>query len=379
MQLKRTGELLAVFAVAACLRAPITSLPPQVTSIRGDLGLSIPQFALLTAIPVLFFALAAPLPTSRFLRMLSPDVIVIGALGLLTASIVTRAGGNLPLLYVGTVGIGVSVATLNVVTPMLIRRDFGALVTRIMPFYIAVLAIFATVGAAASIVISDHTTGDWRGGSTIWALLALGAFLLWLPDLRERHAESDRNAVRPDWRGLLRSRTTWSISAYMATQSILFYVPVTWVPKMLQDVGFSKATAGAYLGLLLFSGFVFTLVIPLTVGRGHDQRAALLITSLLPLIGNLGLLLAPGTFTALWLILIGAGPPALHMDRLPRRVAGDCSACGRRRAGTGSTSCVPGVTWAPVGNSAARRVGCADHGSMRTAEAGTGGGWVWTG
>jgi CP family cyanate transporter-like MFS transporter len=308
---RRIGEAIAVLAVAATVRAPITSIPPQVQSLERSLHLSSSSFGLLTTIPLLCFAIAAPLPVSRLARRLTPDLTVLIALLSLTVAVIVRSLGGVPLLFLGTTLLGVSIAVLNVTAPAIIRRDYQDRITIVMPVYTAVLAIMASAGAGLSIPFADATTHDWRGGTMPWALVSFVALLLWLPAIRNHTSGTTSAYAAPDLRALLRDRGAWAMTLYMGTQSSVFYASVAWLPSLLQQRGYTEANAGALLGYTTLAGFVFTVAVPLAVGRGRDQRLAVAITALAPTVGYLGLALAGGRATVLFLTLIGVGHAAL--------------------------------------------------------------------
>lgn len=300
-----------MLAVAAAVRAPITSIPPQVRSLEHSLHLSASSFGLLTTIPLLCFALAAPLPVSRLARRLTPDLTVLLALLTLTVAVIARGLGGTRMLFLGTTLLGIAIAVLNVTTPAIIRRDYRDRITLVMPIYTAVLAIMASAGAGLSIPLADATTHDWRGGTMPWALVSLVALLLWLPAARSNADGANGGYATPDLRRLLRDRGAWAMTLYMGMQSSVFYASVAWLPSLLQDSGHSEASAGALLGFTTLSGFVFTVAVPLAVGRGHDQRLAVAITAVAPTLGYIGLALANGQWTVVFLTLIGVGHAAL--------------------------------------------------------------------
>lgn len=311
MDRRRIGELIALLAVAGTLRAPITSIPPQVQSLESTLHLSATRFGLLTTIPLICFALAAPLPVSRLGRRLTPDLTVLVAVAVLTVAVLLRGLGGIATLFAGTVLMGVAIAVLNVTTPAIIRRDYHARITLVMPIYTAVLAIMASAGAGLSIPISDVTTHDWRGGTTAWALPSLLVLLLWLPALKSTHPMTTAAPARTTPTPLLRDPMAWAVTAYMGLQSSVFYASVAWLPSVLQAAGHSEASAGALLGLTTLSGFLFTVIVPFAVGRGRDQRLAVALTAGAPALGYLGLAVSSGHWTVLFLTLAGVGHAAL--------------------------------------------------------------------
>lgn len=302
--------LLALLAVAATQRGPITSIPPQVEALRADLGLTLGQFGLLTTIPLLCFALAAGIPRTRFARRHSPDTAVMAALAVLAVAIAVRTLGSVPALFIGTVLVGIGIATLNVTSPVIVRRDFPNAITTIMPVYTAILAVMSSVGAGMSIPVSAATTGDWRGGTVVWIGFALGALVLWLV----ARGRSTAAPVTMDVSGagsVLRDRRAWMLTLYMGAHSAVFYTSVAWLPKMLIDWDYSAATSGALLGYTQFMGFVFTLAVPLALGRGADQRLAVAATAIAPLVGFIGLSFGPSAFTIVFLTLLGVGHASL--------------------------------------------------------------------
>lgn len=305
---RRTLRIAAIVAVAGTMRAPITSIPPQIESLRAATGLSLGQFGLLTTIPLLCFAIAAPLPTTGLVRRFAPDRVVLAALLVLTVATAMRP---LPsMLFPATLLIGSSIAVLNVTTPVIVRRDFPGRVPMIMSVYSAVLAIIATAGAGLAVPVSTVTTGDWRGGATVWAGVSTAVALVWVIGMRF-HGIGAPATSHPDWRGLLHNRTAWMVTVFMGTQSCAFYGGVTWLPQLLRDQGHSAAGAGAMLAYVTGVGFLGSLVIPLTVGRGDDQRWPVLVTSIAPILGFLGVALLPTQGTLCWLTLIGIGHAGL--------------------------------------------------------------------
>jgi CP family cyanate transporter-like MFS transporter len=75
----------------------------------------------------------------------------------------------------------------------------------------------------------------------------------------------------------------------------------------LKDAGYSETVAGAYLSLLTALGIPMALIVPTLAVRRADQRVYAVGFSLLIWIGFLGLLLAPGSGTFVWVILLGIG------------------------------------------------------------------------
>ena len=153
-------HLIALLLIAAALRPSVTSIPPQVDSIRQSLGLSLTAFGFLTSIPVICFGIAAPIGISLYFRRRSIDTVIGALLIALFLGTLLRPLLGSAVLFAGTFLASVAVAGLNILVPVVFKRDFGPQITRLLPFYTVVLATFATFGAFLSIPISNHTTKD---------------------------------------------------------------------------------------------------------------------------------------------------------------------------------------------------------------------------
>ena len=311
MKLSRHFELIALLAIAGCIRAPITSIGPQINEIRGSQGLGIVQFGFLTAIPVICFALAAPLPSLRVFRKIKTEQLIVFALLALAAATIFRTMGSNSVLFGSTIILGISIAILNIVTPALVRRDYPKKITTVMPIYSAVLALMASLGAGLSIPIASYFGDNWKIGISVWAIPAVVVALIWIPLLRKAQPMPDTHENH--FKELLRSKKAWLVSLYMGVQSAIFYTQVAWMPKMLIDKGYSAAEAGALFGLSTLCGFALTLILPLVFSRGEDLKLAILSTSIPGVVGFIGLNQLSNSWTIPALILISTTHAALPL------------------------------------------------------------------
>ena len=311
MRLSRHFELIALLAIAGCIRSPITSIGPQITAIRESQNLGIIQFGFLTAIPVICFALAAPLPSLRIFRKIKTEQLIVFALLALAATTIFRTLGANSLLFGSTVILGISIAILNIVTPALVRRDYPKKITTVMPIYSAVLALMASLGAGLSIPIASYFGDNWKFGISVWAVPAILVALIWIPLLRKAQPMPDTHENY--FKELLRSKKAWLVSLYMGVQSAIFYTQVAWMPKILIDKDYSAAQAGALFGLSTLCGFALTLILPLVFSRGEDLKRAILATSIPGIIGFLALNYLSNSWTIPSLILISTTHAALPL------------------------------------------------------------------
>lgn len=311
MKISRHIELMALIAVAGCIRAPITSIGPQINAIREGQNLGIIEFGFLTSIPVICFALAAPLPSLRVFRKIKTEQLIVFALLTLAAATISRTLGSNSLLFGSTVILGISVAILNIVTPALVRRDYPKKITTVMPVYSAVLALMASLGAGLSIPIATYFGNNWKFGISVWAFPAILVALIWIPLLRKAKPMPD--AHENHFKELLRSKKAWLVSLYMGVQSAIFYTQVAWMPKILIDKDYSAAHAGALFGLSTLCGFALTLILPLVFSKGENLQQAILATSLPGIAGFFCLMYLPNSWTIPSLLLISTTHAALPL------------------------------------------------------------------
>ncbi|HET8587920.1 MAG TPA: MFS transporter, partial [Candidatus Limnocylindria bacterium] len=144
----------------------------------------------------------------------------------------------------------------------------------------------------------------------VWALPALVALVLWVPQLRLPGGPVRGVAVRRgDARAIWRQPLAWLVMLFMGLQSVSFYGPLSWLPAILRDSSIDAAKAGALLGVMLIVSMVGSTISPVVAARRADQRAVMAVSVGSLTIGVTGLLLAPGA-ALLWTVLMGLGQGA---------------------------------------------------------------------
>jgi Cyanate permease len=311
----RGGMLLVgLLLVAANLRAGITSVGPVLGGIRGDLGITAVTASVLIAIPLVAFAVFSPIAPLIALRF-GIERTLGGSLIVLAAGIVVRSSPGVAVIWIGTVLLGFAVALLNVLLPALVKRDYPGRVGSITGAYSAVQSAFAAVAAGLAVPIAGVAEHGWRISLGIWAGLAVIAFAVFLPQLRNRSrpdvpARTAPTALggkrRSPWGSPWGSPVAWQITLFMGLQSTVYYCVVTWWPSIEQSDGVSAALAGWHQFAYQVLGLVGTIVCAGTIHRLRDQRAIAVVVSVLMFGGILGQLIAPAA-GLVWVVMIGAG------------------------------------------------------------------------
>jgi CP family cyanate transporter-like MFS transporter len=301
LTLARAAAPAAIVLLALNLRTAIASLPPLLTSVRVDLGLSAGVAGLLTTLPVVCFGALAPV-APRVAHRVSLERVLLGC-GVLTAGAAAlRGAGGAPALFCGSILAGVAVAFAQAALPVFIRTAHHERMGPLTGAYSMALPLGATVAGAAAVPLEHAFGGSWQGALAVWALPAMLAVAVWLPGALGRGTYLRADEPAPMWS----DATAWWVSLYFGVQSTAFYAGLAWLPTILQDRGASSAGAGALQALASLVSVAPAFAVPLLATRRPRQTSLLLAIVLVPAAGVLGLLAAPGP-NALWVVLIGLG------------------------------------------------------------------------
>lgn len=303
--------LLGVLVVAANLRALISAVGPVLPVIGEDTGMSPVQLGVLAAAPVAAFAAVSPL-VHRLAQRFGVNRTLFGSLLLLAAGTVLRslpgvAEPTWPLLL-GTVVIGSAMAVGNVLLPVVARRDFPAHVPSITGYYIAVQSVVAGVASGLAVPVAE-ATGSWRLALAIWGGALLVAVMVWLPRIRSpRRLPTDATEAAlgppPAPVSLWRSPLAWQVAGYFGLQSTSFYVLLSWLPTVEQDMGISPGLAGVHLSVFLVVGIASNLAVPKVLTLRGDQRIMAAFVAAWVAVAMLGILLVP-SLLVVWVAISG--------------------------------------------------------------------------
>lgn len=314
----RTLILLAVVLVALNMRGAIVAVPPLLGEITTDLGISQATAGLLTSLPVLFFAIAAPF-SAALGRRLGPGHAVMIGLGLILIGTVTRVLGGSWILFAGTAVLGLGVTIANILVPVVIKRDFKGHASRVTGYFVATMAVGATITAAFAVPLADWL--GWRAALASWAILipvaALGWWLHVTRDERTSRAQArvtaetgvathtpSAGADHSDgyvWRLPI----AWALALTMGTQSALFYSMTTWLPTILTErSGLSPAVAGTALSVFQITAIPTALTVAALCRMRPTQGWIGVMNATGWIVFIVGLLVLPGLWPV-WTLIGG--------------------------------------------------------------------------
>jgi CP family cyanate transporter-like MFS transporter len=251
---------------------------------------------------VLCLGLCAPL-TPLLARRWGIERSLFGALFFIALGTGLRALGPVWALFSFSLLAGGAIAVANVLLPTLVKRDFQDRTALLTGTYVTAISGGAALAAAITVPVEVMLGGGWRTGLSIWAVPALGALLLWWPQLRSKGGRGV-DVVLPVV-GLWRDPLAWSVALFMGLQSALAFCVLGWLAPILRERGLDAVTAGLVVSALIVVQLATSLTVPSIATRRPGQTLIAVLLSVSATAGLLGLLLAPLTQVWLWAVLQG--------------------------------------------------------------------------
>lgn len=296
--------IVGILFIAFNLRPALAGVGPLVGHIRNSTGLSNSMLGLLTTLPLIAFGVMSSF-TSLFTRRFGIGGTLLGAMLLLAVGIGIRSLNGIVTLYLGTLLFGVAIAFGNVLLPSLVKWKFSSNSGFITSLYVGVMGIGSSLASGISIPLADQLHWGWRGSLAIWAILALLAFFIWLPQLNRLKNTEPQHSYRKAMKALGKSRVAWKIALFMGLQSLTGYVILAWLPAILHSRGYDDEFSGWMLSLSQVFGIAGSLIIPLWAGKKRDQRSIITFLAALETIGILGLLFPQVGLVGVWISFVG--------------------------------------------------------------------------
>lgn len=325
------GRWLAVVAalvlVGLAFRTQALIIGPLVGQVQAELGMSHGVAGLLGTIPVLCMGLLAPLGPV-LAASIGPKLGVALCVTLVAVFGVARAFlPDAATVLLATVGIGVGMAVVGPILPMIVRARLPNHPAAGTGAYVVGFVIGGTIAAAIAVPLAG-AFGGWRWSFAIVSAAAFASLAawLWLAPRDEGHVRVAPKRPSLPWR----RPSAWLLGAIFGSQSILFYGSITWLASVHVERGWGEADAGGLIALLAGIGLVSTLAIPLLADRFGTRRSQLTFAALLSLAGALVVALTPAeppgsliTIGATLLLGLGIGAYFPLALTLPVDVAGD--------------------------------------------------------
>ena len=302
--------ILGIVLIGTVLRSPFTALPTILGDIAQGLGVEVSSLGILTSLPLLMFALFSAF-ASRLAQKIGLEHLFTYCLLLLTIGSVIRIF-NLPLLYLGTLIIGASIAIFNVLLPSMIQANQPQKISLLTTLYVTAMGVSTAIASYLSVPITQASS--WKGLILVLSFLCMVTLLIWLPNHRHNHYLQGQKEKQVK-ENILKSKDVWAIIIFGGLQSLLFYTSMTWLPTIAISAGLSNKDAAILASIFSLISIPFSMTVPsLTthLSDGH-RRIMLTIISIAGMTG-IAMLLYPSSSFLYWLvvhILIGTACSAL--------------------------------------------------------------------
>ncbi|MEF2978166.1 MFS transporter [Subtercola sp. YIM 133946] len=334
----RALALAGVLLVAINLRTAVAALSPIFGAIEIDIPFGSLGIGVLGTLPPLCFA-AFGLLTPLLQRHLRLETLLLFALAAMVLGDAGRAlSGSYAVLVGSSILTFAGMGTGNVLLPPLVKKYFPDRIGLLTSLYATSMALFSLVPPLVAVPVSEQA--GWRVSVGMWGVFSVIAIAPWLVLLvRDRRAvrpekgdssgdsatgeravsETDESADgathAPGGTGgplvgrVWHSGLAWALAIMFGVTSLNVYAVFAWLPELLTErAGVDAAQAGALLALYSAMGIPLSLLIPLLASRLPGIGGLVWAGAGFYLAGDLGLLLAPGTLTWLWVAFAGIGP-----------------------------------------------------------------------
>jgi len=286
--------------------------------LTADLSLSFAQASFLVAVPTLMMGVMA-VPGGALADRWGPSRVIAVGLALVTVGGGLRAVAPefallMGLTFLFGAGIGVSQPSL----PRLMRSRFPVRLGVTTGIYASGLICGSITGASLTGPILDRIgePAAWRLPLMLWGVLASVALVTWIVVMRPWRPEPGavvtlaprEGATTVAWSPWRDSRA-WISAFLFASQGILYYLMVAWLPAIYAEAGTSATTTAGLFTVFNAATLPAILLFPSWSDRIHRRRPPSAVAASFVLIGVLGLLLLPlaDPWRWLWPALAGAG------------------------------------------------------------------------
>lgn len=299
-----------IILIGVSLRTPFTVLPIILGNISQGLEVEVSSLGVLTSLPLLMFTLFSPFST-QLAQKIGLEHLFTYSLFFLTIGSLIRLI-NLPLLYLGTLMVGASVAVINVLLPSLIQANQPKKIGFLTTLYVTSMGIATALASYLAVPITQASS--WKGLILLLTLLCLATFLVWLPNHRYNHRLAPQTKQKSQIK-VMRNKQVWAIIIFSGFQSLIFYTVMTWLPTMSIHSGLSSHEAGLLTSILSLISIPFSMTIPsLTTSLSTRNRQLMLTLVSLAGVVGISMLFFPINNFIYWLaihLLIGTATSAL--------------------------------------------------------------------
>lgn len=304
--LKATLPLLLILAtlvlLAVNMRSPIVMLGSVAPTLKGALGLSVSDIAMLGAMPMPMFALGALIAPS-VARRFGLEWVMALSVAILALGVLSRVWFGVGAFFVGTFLLSLAIGLLNALTAPFIKKYAPHHIALATGVFSLSMSVFA--GFCAYVVVPMMGVLSWQVALSGWGVFAIGVFgvFLWI------HRQSGDDAMMstaPSRFNAWKSKDAWYMGAYMGIQSLLFYSTASFLPSIGMGYGLSLEKASALTLAFQIVAPVAIFLLTFLIKRNVSIKIIALVSSLANAVGAGGLIWCP-SYLLFWSALMGLG------------------------------------------------------------------------
>jgi CP family cyanate transporter-like MFS transporter len=166
---------------------------------------------------------------------------------------------------------------------------------------------------------AGQSHGAVRLALGLWAVPAVVAAVVWLPQLRFRSLPIPAQPLAPGQTSqrrnggvlsMARYPLAWQVMTFMGLQSLVYYAALSWFPTLFRARGASAVHAGDLLALMNLGNAITAMLLPVLAHRARDQRLLVAVSVAATSAGLAGAQFAPLGSAAGWMLLLGLGQGA---------------------------------------------------------------------
>lgn len=297
------AKALPIFIAAINMRAGLTIMSPLIPILKDQYHLSSFLLSFLTSLTVLCFAGSAFL--MPFVGKIGgTNRVITAALIVLTAAIFVRAVGNIPMLFISALTIGIAVAILNFSLPVWVKENTSEHSGLVTGIYITIMGVFASISIAVAVPLAHATSWGWRLAMVPWIAIGFISSLWWLVRNSKSSDDSHMPISSKFHRELLHKPGAWSIAVFFGLQSMLFYGTATWMPTIFLSKGFTLSNAGYVVSITGLLGSVIGIAAPHFSSKLGNLRALLAILGVVISLSFVAMIIDDGWRLVIWFLIV---------------------------------------------------------------------------
>lgn len=258
-----------VFFVAFTMRGPMGCIGPLMSQIRLERSLSGTTAGLLTTLPLLLFALSAPLSVIVSKKIGNIKLIAVSLITI-TIGILVRSLSSTFFLFLGTLLIGFGTGFLNVIVPAFFKESYTKESGKLMGIYSSSLT-FTSALTAAVVEPLAVICSSWEVAFALFSLPSIIALLLALSFVKKVNAKTANNeSVNGEYK--LFTKRNFLIAIYMGFQSLIFFTLLTWFPTIASFSFSLPFNKGLLITIMQLASIVPAYFVPVVCKENNVRK-----------------------------------------------------------------------------------------------------------